>query len=236
MCALDFRYPVVVMSVKSTRISHITLSFSMDYHHFPNHKDLRFDIDLTAIRHFRVGLMSNRYRPMGLSYLEIRRKMYFFDWLVLLSLGHLWVPHKWDSNAEMFPFDDVIKTEFVSSPPANTNAHGPLTRNVKLRVAHAPGMGERFPRHRYQRKPRVSDPGMHHGTCVMHLPWCVSGSLTRGGRKNVSSIPGACATRNFTYLVRGPCRLIFQSQHTPGSSMCPWAVMNKIAAVDTVNS
>ena len=27
---------------------------------------------------------------------------------------------------------------------------------------------ERFPRHRLQRKPLVSDAGMHHGTCVTH--------------------------------------------------------------------
>ena len=51
----------------------------------------------------------------------------------------------------------------------------------------------------------VSDPGMLHGTCVMHMPWCMSGSLTRGGGENVPGIPGACATRNFTYLARGPC-------------------------------
>ena len=28
--------------------------------------------------------------------------------------------------------------------------------------------------------PRVSDPDMHHGTCVTHLPWCMPGSLTIG--------------------------------------------------------
>ena len=28
---------------------------------------------------------------------------------------------------------------------------------------------ERFPRHRLQRKLLVSDPGMHHGTCVTHV-------------------------------------------------------------------
>ena len=28
--------------------------------------------------------------------------------------------------------------------------------------------------------PRVRDPGMHHGTCVTHVPWCMSGSLTCG--------------------------------------------------------
>ena len=63
---------------------------------------------------------------------------------------------------------------------------------------------ECFPRHRLQRKPLVSDPGMHHGMCVTHVAWCMSGSLTRGGGENVPGIPGACATRNFTYLLRGP--------------------------------
>ena len=28
--------------------------------------------------------------------------------------------------------------------------------------------------------PRVSDPGMHHGTCVTHVPWCMPGSLISG--------------------------------------------------------
>ena len=66
---------------------------------------------------------------------------------------------------------------------------------------------ECFPRHRLQRKPLVSDTGMHHGTCVTHVPWCMSGSLTRRGRENVPGIPGACTTRNFTYLVRVPLAL-----------------------------
>ena len=76
--------------------------------------------------------------------------------------------------------------------------HGPLTIYVKLWAVHAPGM---FSRQRLQRKPLVNDPGMHHGTC---LTWCMSGSLTRGGGENVLGIPGACATHNFTHLVRGP--------------------------------
>ena len=50
----------------------------------------------------------------------------------------------------------------------------------------------------------VSDPGKHHGTCVTHVPWCMSGTLTRSGGENVPGIPGACATHNITYLVRGP--------------------------------
>ena len=34
---------------------------------------------------------------------------------------------------------------------------------------------------------------MHHGTCVTHLPSCMSGSLTCGGGENFPEIPGACA-------------------------------------------
>ena len=63
---------------------------------------------------------------------------------------------------------------------------------------------ERFPRHLLQRKLLISNPGVHHGTCVTHVPWCLSGSLTNGDGENVPCIPGACATRNFTYLARVP--------------------------------
>ena len=63
---------------------------------------------------------------------------------------------------------------------------------------------KRLSRHRLQRKLPVSDPGMHHGTCVAQVPWCMSGSLTHGCGENVPGIHSACATRNFTYLLRGP--------------------------------
>ena len=36
-------------------------------------------------------------------------------------------------------------------------------------------------KHRLQRKPLVNDTGMHHDTCVTHVPWCMLRSLTRGG-------------------------------------------------------
>ena len=85
------------------------------------------------------------------------------------------------------------------------SCHGPLTRYVMLRVAHAPRMPGTFSRHRLQRKPLVSHPSIHHGACITQVPWCMSGSLTRGGGENVPSIPGACPNRNFTYLARGPC-------------------------------
>ena len=59
--------------------------------------------------------------------------------------------------------------------------------------ACAGNAGNVSPRRRFQRKPIVGDPGMHHGTCVTHVPWCMSGSLTCGDGENVPGIPGACA-------------------------------------------
>ena len=53
--------------------------------------------------------------------------------------------------------------------------NGPLTRFAKLRVAHAPVMSETF-----SPPLRVSDPDMHHGTGVTHVPWCMPGSLMSG--------------------------------------------------------
>ena len=47
----------------------------------------------------------------------------------------------------------------------------------KIAGTHVPGMpGTFFP------PPQVSDPDMHHGTCVTHVPWCMPGSLISGYR------------------------------------------------------
>ena len=45
----------------------------------------------------------------------------------------------------------------------------------KIAGAHAPGTPGMF-----SPPPRASDPDMHHGTCVTHVPWCMPGSLTSG--------------------------------------------------------
>ena len=47
----------------------------------------------------------------------------------------------------------------------------------KIAGAHAPGMPGTF-----SPPLRVSDPDMHHGTCVMHVPWCMLGSLNSSFR------------------------------------------------------
>ena len=54
-------------------------------------------------------------------------------------------------------------------------SHEPYIRYAKLWVAHAPRMPGTF-----SPPPRVSDPDMHHGTCLTHVPWCMPGSLTSG--------------------------------------------------------
>ena len=84
----------------------------------------------------------------------------------------------------------------------------PDTQNCGLRMCRE--CRERFPRHRLRWKSPVSDPDMHHSTCVTHVPWCMPGSLNRIGGENVPGIPGACTTRNFTYLVRGPCKNVWR--------------------------
>ena len=64
--------------------------------------------------------------------------------------------------------------------------------------ACAGNAGNVSPRRRFQTKPLVSDPGMHHGTCVTHgiayLWW--RGKRSRHSRR--------MRTRNFAYLARGP--------------------------------
>ena len=77
----------------------------------------------------------------------------------------------------------------------------PDARNCGLRMC-------RECREHFCLAPRVSNPDLHDGTCMMDVPSCMPGSLNKvsfevGGRENVPGIPGACATHNFAYLVRG---------------------------------
>ena len=40
---------------------------------------------------------------------------------------------------------------------------------------------------------------IHHGTCVTHGSWCMSGSLPRGGGESVPGIPGACNPQFYVF-------------------------------------
>ena len=102
------------------------------------------------------------------------------------------VTHRWEylKSNTMRLFGPVMHTCL-----SKLGHHGPLVRYVKLRDAHAPGMPGTF-------SPpwQVSDPNMHHGTCVTYVPRYMPSMAG----KNFPSIPHACATCNFTYLARCP--------------------------------
>ena len=136
----------------------------------------------------------------------------FFD--VVCSVAFFFITHVYDVSTTLAP---------PSPPPpppththTHTHAHRPLMINEGAlfsnrfefgkgrKVSHAPGMPGTFSHHQLQRKPLVNDHGIYHGTCVTHVPWCMSGLLNRGGGENVPGIPGACSTRNFAHLARGP--------------------------------
>ena len=69
---------------------------------------------------------------------------------------------------------------------------------------------ERFPHRWLQRKLLAGDPGMHHGTCVTHVPWCMSRSLTRGVRGKRSRHSWRMRNPQFYVSSRRPMDLIFQ--------------------------
>ena len=70
---------------------------------------------------------------------------------------------------------NVIPACQSSKSVSSALSNRPLARYVQLRVAHALGMPGTF-----SPPSRVSDPNMHHGTCVTHVPWCMPGSLSSG--------------------------------------------------------
>ena len=114
--------------------------------------------------------------------------------------------HKW--NMDFYQSFMITEHSYPLTYFQNSRIMGllPDTKNCGLRMCRK--CRESFPRHWLQRKPLVSDPDMHHGTCVTHVPWWMSGSPTRRCEENVPGIPGACTAHNFTYLERGPWRFM----------------------------
>ena len=105
-----------------------------------------------------------------------------FYTLFYMSYGQVKKSFGWDSTVAVSPHE-VVMIAVWASYQIRKIAGCACTGNA----------GNVFPRRRFQRKLLVSDHGMHHGTCVTHVPWCMSGSLTCGDGENVPGIPGACA-------------------------------------------
>ena len=117
----------------------------------------------------------------------------------ITNMGANYRNHKCSLVGHLFAEGEV--RELIPSPNPSM---GLLldTQNCGLRMRRE--SWERFPRHRFQRKLLVSDPDMHHGTCVTHVPWCMSGSLNRGGGGKRSRHSRHMRNSQFRYLVRGP--------------------------------
>ena len=94
---------------------------------------------------------------------------------------------KYNSEACYTEWDSSMKSAFCVAVVISTWASFQIRKVVGC--ACAGNAGNIFPRDRLQRKPLVSDPNMHHGTCITHLPWCMSGSLTRGRGKTFPAFP-----------------------------------------------
>ena len=91
----------------------------------------------------------------------------------MLKLLATWNCHyHWHIYCPQGSFTDFVVADISVAVFSRYWLHGPLIRHVKLRVAHALGM--------FSPSPRVSDPDMHHDTCVTYVPWCMPRSLTSG--------------------------------------------------------
>ena len=81
----------------------------------------------------------------------------------------------------------------------------------KIAGAHAPGMPGTF-----SPRPQVSDPDMHHGTCVTHVPWCMPGSLTSGflwNRRRGKTFPAFPAHAHPQFCVSGKRPMMWCHYH-----------------------
>ena len=91
--------------------------------------------------------------------------------------------------------------------------------------------------------PQVGDSDMHHGKCVTHVSLYTPGPLIIGflssrGGENVPGISGACATRNFTYLIKGPWLAFdYILNYTTATRQWPNAEFRQMAITSTaINS
>ena len=67
----------------------------------------------------------------------------------------------------------IIIMQQPDSKACRSEIHGSPVSYVNLRVAHTLGMPGTF-----SPPPRISDPDMHQGTCLRHVPRCIPLSLT----------------------------------------------------------
>ena len=128
-------------------------------------------------------------------------------WLIIK--GVLW--HSYDFSQKLLPISMSLKIALLKLPKRlmshwvklnhSETKHWPLIRYIKLWVAHAPRLPGTF-----SPPTRVSDPDMHHGTCVTHVPRCIPAWLTSGflwSRWRRETFPAFPRMRNLQVYVSG---------------------------------
>ena len=158
---------------------------------------LKYPVTLVTTR---ASVSADPMLALWITFIWITWKKYMLDYKILL-----WTTYTYAIYAKQIqPGVDMTRPNLTWYCIRPCSDWGRIQIGVRLYERHPIASPNRL-----QRKPLVSVPGMRHGTCVTHVPRCMLGSLTRGGGENVPGIPCACATRNFTYLVRGPWCVIF---------------------------
>ena len=97
---------------------------------------------------------------------------YKIDWVGNHRLGYLWTKGRdWKGTWE----GGKVSWHTVSMEYVFRLWEWASCQIRKIAGAHAPGMPGTF-----SPSPQVSDPDMHHDTCVTHVPWCMPGLLISG--------------------------------------------------------
>ena len=136
---------------------------------------IRYSVMLLMVRHNHIFLQIRRFH----SVCDSVRLMHFDDTFVIDKVVIIaricWTRRIFYLRCSKNPRQWAKMCNGFSHVLNNVISRGPFASYVKLRVAHAPGMPGTF-----SPLPRVSNPVMHHGTCVTHVPWCMPGSLSSG--------------------------------------------------------
>ena len=168
-------------------------------HNFCSDQNHKFDF---RFKHFTLRFCGSRWVRITIYWVPNHCKPKKLQRELRSFVGSI-VPADGLTQSAASPFADTVITKAESRNYTGT-AHGPLTRYVKLRVAHAPGMPGTFSppptsKETASLRSRHASRHVRDARAMMHV-----GIANPRWGENDPGIPGACAARNFTFLVRGP--------------------------------